>query len=200
MIDDWLYNNSIKHTPGKYIEFTSDERMKADFYLPDYDIYIEYWGLDDPNYLQRKKRKKHLYKRYRLNLLSINNSDLRDLNRKLCSLLYSKYIPLTELIRSRTNKKQFFDGYFTIGYIKWASDYNFTNNGVPYIYLDLVINEASIRTQVWGNKEDQNVIMVKNAQPFDKIQIINPILPRINYLYADLWISEKSSSIQVNSL
>ena len=52
----------------------------SDFYLTQSEIYIEFWGLETPQYLKRKKEKIKIYKKNRLKLIEMNEDSLRDLN------------------------------------------------------------------------------------------------------------------------
>ena len=79
-IDNWLYNNRIVHSyerrlPGQYHK-EDKYRYKCDFYLPDGDVYIEYWGLNRKEYLENKQKKKKMYKKQNLNLVSLEPDDL----------------------------------------------------------------------------------------------------------------------------
>jgi hypothetical protein len=58
--------------------------MWCDWYLPDYDIYVEYWGMmEDASYRRTKERKIREYNRLQLKLLSIGSEDLNNLDEKL---------------------------------------------------------------------------------------------------------------------
>lgn len=61
IIANWLFYRGIdfiyeKKTPTK-------ERVISDFYLTQSDIYIEFWGLETPQYLRRKSKKIKIYKK-----------------------------------------------------------------------------------------------------------------------------------------
>jgi hypothetical protein len=57
MIDSWLYNHDILHAYEKRIPFI-EEKIFADFYIPNGDFYIEYWGMNSNEYLKKKSGKK----------------------------------------------------------------------------------------------------------------------------------------------
>ena len=58
--------------------------MWCDWYLPDYDIYVEYWGMmGDTHYQRRREKKEAEYERLQLKLLSIKREDLDILDEKL---------------------------------------------------------------------------------------------------------------------
>jgi len=78
IIANWLFYRGIdfvyeKKTPAK-------ERVISDFYLTQSDIYIEFWGLETPQYLKRKNKKIKIYKKNRLKLIQMDDGSLRDLN------------------------------------------------------------------------------------------------------------------------
>ena len=78
IIANWLFYRGIdfiyeKKTPTK-------ERIISDFLLTQSDIYIEFWGLETPQYLKRKSKKIKIYKKNRLKLIQMNDDSLRDLN------------------------------------------------------------------------------------------------------------------------
>jgi hypothetical protein len=47
MIADYFYNNNIRYVYEKSAMAASSNRWisRPDFYLPDYDVYVEYWGM-----------------------------------------------------------------------------------------------------------------------------------------------------------
>lgn len=83
LIDNWLYHNGIVHAYEKSVLMNTqpDAIVLADFYIPEGDVYIEFWGLnDDQNYLERKEKKLKLYKENQLNLISLEEGDVKRLN------------------------------------------------------------------------------------------------------------------------
>jgi len=58
--------------------------MWCDWYLPDYDIYVEYWGMmEDVRYERRREKKEEEYERLKFKLLSVKSEDLNNLDEKL---------------------------------------------------------------------------------------------------------------------
>ncbi|MBD3226985.1 MAG: helicase IV [Candidatus Lokiarchaeota archaeon] len=95
IIDNLLTLYGIKHIYERTIHING-KALRYDFYLPDFDIYLEYWGLFDKKYLKRKKQKIHLYKKKNLNLVSIEDIDLKDIYKILPKKL-SKYTNLEKI-------------------------------------------------------------------------------------------------------
>ena len=54
MVDDWLFDNDIKHIVHRQYP---DSKMNMDFYLPDHNIILEYAGLYFVDRLDNNKRR-----------------------------------------------------------------------------------------------------------------------------------------------
>ncbi len=79
MIDDWLYNNEVVHAYERKLPV--EEELYSDFYLPTWKVYIEFWWYeDDEKYLDRKKKKQEIYKKYNINLIELSNKDIESLD------------------------------------------------------------------------------------------------------------------------
>ncbi|PKP28584.1 MAG: hypothetical protein CVU01_03905 [Bacteroidetes bacterium HGW-Bacteroidetes-18] len=79
IIDNWLYHHKITHEVEKKIPIK--HLMYCDWYLPDYNVYIEYWGMErNPDYKKRREIKEELYKRNKLNLLGLEPKDIQNLD------------------------------------------------------------------------------------------------------------------------
>ena len=58
MIDEWLRQNGIPHEVDAPLPFLVHTKpARCDFYLPEQNVYIEFWGLDTLEYLERKGTK-----------------------------------------------------------------------------------------------------------------------------------------------
>ena len=81
-IDNWLYLAGIVHACDKALPVS--ESARADFYLPQAGLYIEFWGSEnDPSYLATKMHKKALYEANNLDVLELQEDDLNDLDELL---------------------------------------------------------------------------------------------------------------------
>ena len=78
IIDNFLHNNKIQHEYEKKIKVRGNP-IKCDWYLPELDIYVEYWGYFGKDYMKRKKEKVKLYNQGKLTLLSIENIMFKDI-------------------------------------------------------------------------------------------------------------------------
>lgn len=82
MIDNWLYLAGISHACHKHLPVR--EEVTADFYLPHISLFIEFWGSEnDSGYLKDKMRKKTLYQEHNLNVLELQQDDLKNLDELL---------------------------------------------------------------------------------------------------------------------
>lgn len=90
-IGDWLAKNAIAYEYDERITVAGDFRMRPDFYLPEFDVYIEYWGMNTPEYLENRKKKLFLYKREGKRLISLSYLDFENLE-EILRLKLSRYI------------------------------------------------------------------------------------------------------------
>lgn len=89
IIDNTLYEYWLVHAYERKLPI--DENVYSDFYLPARlgasAVYIEYWGMEDGKYNERKKVKKEIYKKYNLNLIELENHHIDNLDDYLPKLL-----------------------------------------------------------------------------------------------------------------
>ena len=90
-IGDWLAQNAIAYEYDERMIVAGDFAMRPDFYLPEFDIYIEYWGMNTPEYVANMKKKQYLYKREGKRLISLSHRDFAKLEDVL-RLKLSRYI------------------------------------------------------------------------------------------------------------
>ena len=84
-IDNWLYMQGLVHAYERRVPIA--ETVISDFYLPSQRVYIEYWGRDDPGYLNRKREKQALYEKHGLRLVNVEDGHLDNLDDALPKLL-----------------------------------------------------------------------------------------------------------------
>jgi len=90
-ISDYFVKNNISYVyereaKGKFLFF--DYKISSpDFYLPDYDVYVEYWGLVDADddrtrerYIRNMKRKMAIYYQNKIKFISIYPDNLKNLD------------------------------------------------------------------------------------------------------------------------
>jgi hypothetical protein len=81
VIDNFLYHHGIVHAYEKLIilEKNSEATLLCDFYIPEIDTYIEYYGKYDGEYISRKKAKDQIYKENNINYIALDKRDLDNL-------------------------------------------------------------------------------------------------------------------------
>ena len=92
-IGDWLAKKGIAYSYDERYMIARDTRIRPDFYLPEFDLYIEYWGMDTPEYMQNMQMKRILYQRAAKKLISISWRELNRVEEVLEERL-SRYIRL----------------------------------------------------------------------------------------------------------
>lgn len=79
-IANWLYANRISFEYERAICVqNTGKKVHCDFYLPDKDVYIEFWGMQqDQQYEKYKQWKEKMYLEKGLRLISLYPSDLKN--------------------------------------------------------------------------------------------------------------------------
>lgn len=75
-ISNYFFKNKIRYIyekPIYYTEYGENKVLHPDFYLPDYELYIEYNELTDSDYLKSKGYAMHIYKQKGLKVITMNN-------------------------------------------------------------------------------------------------------------------------------
>jgi transcription elongation factor Elf1 len=86
-IADWLSTHKIAYRYDDKFQIIQGFAIRPDFYLPQYDLYIEYWGMDTTDYKIGMLLKQKLYQQEGKRLLSLYPTDLPNLDEKLTSAL-----------------------------------------------------------------------------------------------------------------
>lgn len=74
-IADWLATHGIAYRYDERFRILSGHAVRPDFYLPELDIYIEYWGMDTADYKIGMLKKQQLYQQAGKRLISLHPSD-----------------------------------------------------------------------------------------------------------------------------
>lgn len=86
IIDDALYYYQLPHAYERRVPI--EEEMYSDFFLPQQQVYIEFWGYEKkPEYIERKRKKQELYTRYALNLIELDDTHIKNLDDHLPVML-----------------------------------------------------------------------------------------------------------------
>ncbi len=85
-IAEWLTAHGLAYRYDAKYRIIGEFQIRPDFYLPEADVYIEYWGMDTPQYKMSMYKKQTLYQQEGKRLVSVYPKDLSSLD----SLLVSK--------------------------------------------------------------------------------------------------------------
>ncbi len=80
LIDNWLYNHGYLHAYEKSVYMDTDPEaiVLSDFYLPQGNVYIEFWGIEDnEKYIKRKEQKIKLYNDNDYNRIDLTEKDIK---------------------------------------------------------------------------------------------------------------------------
>jgi len=95
LIDNWLFSKNIVHAYERSVFMASDPDavVLSDFFIPEGEVYLEFWGLsEDKKYQKRKKIKQKLYKVNKINLIELEEKDVKRLQDLMPRKLH-KYLP-----------------------------------------------------------------------------------------------------------
>ena len=87
LIADWLHARGVDYRYDDKFQIIQGFAIRPDFYLPRYDVYIEYWGLDTTDYKIGMLLKQKLYQQEGKKLISLYPADLSQLDEKLTAAL-----------------------------------------------------------------------------------------------------------------
>jgi hypothetical protein len=79
-IAEWLAANRIAYRYDARLRIIEGFQIRPDFYLPEYDVYIEYWGMGTPRYKAGMYLKQDLYMHAGKRLISLYPDDKLRLN------------------------------------------------------------------------------------------------------------------------
>lgn len=91
IISDFLFKYKIRAVYEKTVYYYTKNgdtiELHPDFYLPDYNIYIEHNGMDTQTYKDNKRETEQMYKEMQLNIIVTSEIDLEDIEKKLKPIL-----------------------------------------------------------------------------------------------------------------
>jgi hypothetical protein len=82
-IAEWLTVHGLAYRYDAKFRIIGEFQIRPDFYLPELDVYIEYWGMDTPQYKMSMYKKQMLYQQEGKRLISVYPKDLPTLDRLL---------------------------------------------------------------------------------------------------------------------
>ncbi len=87
LICEVLQNVDIKYRYDERFRILDGYAIRPDFYLPEFDAYIEYWGMDTADYKIGMLKKQKLYQQQGKRLISLYPADKHDIKRRLLEKL-----------------------------------------------------------------------------------------------------------------
>ena len=75
LLADWLTAHHIAYRYDEKFRILSGHAIRPDFYLPELDVYLEYWGMDTADYKIGMLKKQQLYQQEGKRLISIHPAD-----------------------------------------------------------------------------------------------------------------------------
>lgn len=93
-IADFLTQHGIVYRYDERLQIIDGYAIRPDFYLPEFDLYIEYWGMDTTDYKIGMLKKQKLYQQQGKRLISLSFRDKHRLKTVLAEKL-SRYMGLS---------------------------------------------------------------------------------------------------------
>lgn len=75
IIADWLATHGIAYRYDERFRIVEGFAIRPDFYLPEFDIYVEYWGMDTADYKIGMLKKQKLYQQPGKRVVSLHFRD-----------------------------------------------------------------------------------------------------------------------------
>ena len=78
VIDDYLYDHEIRHCYEYLFDVDGKTTIKPDFYLPEADVYLEHFGINNSDrYEQEKQYKLDVYKKAGVTVICTDEDDMK---------------------------------------------------------------------------------------------------------------------------
>ncbi len=86
-IAEWLAGKGVAYRYDERFRIVDGYAIRPDFYLPEYDVYIEYWGMDTADYKIGMLKKQKLYQETGKKLVSVYFQDFNRIETVLAEKL-----------------------------------------------------------------------------------------------------------------
>lgn len=103
---EWLTGHNVRYRYDAKFRIIGEFQIRPDFYLPEVDVYIEYWGLDTPQYKMSMLKKQILYQQEGKRLVSVYPADLPRLDSHLRQKLALFGVSVVERSESVQNERR----------------------------------------------------------------------------------------------
>lgn len=87
LIADWLTDHNVAFRYDERFRILSGHAVRPDFFLPEFDVYVEYWGMETADYKIGMLKKQQLYQHEGKRLISLFPDDKPQLDSVLASKL-----------------------------------------------------------------------------------------------------------------
>ena len=87
LICEILDNEQIRYRYDERFRILDGYAIRPDFYLPEFDVYIEYWGMDTADYKIGMLKKQQLYQQQGKRLISVYQEDKPQMRERLLGKL-----------------------------------------------------------------------------------------------------------------
>ena len=94
-IAEFLDQNGIRFRYDERMRIVDGYAIRPDFYLPEFDLYIEYWGMDTTDYKIGMLKKLKMYQQQGKKLVSIHREDRAQIEKVLERKL-AKHVKIEE--------------------------------------------------------------------------------------------------------
>ncbi len=91
LIAEWLSQNNIPYRYDERIRILKGYAIRPDFYLPEFDLYIEYWGMDTADYKIGMLMKQQIYQQEGKALISLYPEDKEHIGAILSAKLFRRH-------------------------------------------------------------------------------------------------------------
>ncbi len=107
LIAEYLTEHRVNYRYDERLQIINGYAIRPDFYLPEFDVYIEYWGMDTTDYKIAMLKKQKLYQQEGKKLISLSFRDKPRL-REILEEKLSRYIHLPGAggARAESNSQQ----------------------------------------------------------------------------------------------
>lgn len=97
LLADWFSRHCIAYRYDERYRILNGHAIRPDFYLPELDVYVEYWGMDTTDYKIGMLKKQQLYQQEGKRLISIHPADKPRMDTILRTKLafFGYHIPLS---------------------------------------------------------------------------------------------------------
>jgi hypothetical protein len=102
----WLTGNGLAYRYDAKFRIIGEFQIRPDFYLPELDVYIEYWGMDTPQYKMSMYKKQILYQQEGKRVISVYPKDLPALSGLMVSKLRVLGFDIGIDARSKVSRNQ----------------------------------------------------------------------------------------------